>query len=177
MRDGLLYGTGDVLEELVGTLLEEAGFQITRLDAHLGDTTSADLLVEYAGVRRLVEVKSSGGAAPEKLVSQLQRHLDTWPQLQPNQPVVGGTLIVNHQLKRDPHERSAEVYQRREFVDSLTVEVMGTRWLFDQWRAKDWEAIRAGIFGQLPLLDLAPDASVGNAGRMTDGRRKFRWRR
>ena len=72
------------------------------LDQDLGGTRSADLLVTAGGpLWRLVEVKSASGAAPEQLVSYLQRHLTTWPQLRP-EPVTCGVLIVNHQHTEQP---------------------------------------------------------------------------
>ncbi|WP_328983148.1 hypothetical protein OG258_53820 [Streptomyces mirabilis] len=59
-----------------------AGFTVTELDAELG-TQSADLLAVLDQETWLIEVKAASGAAPEKLVSYLQRHLDKWPQLRP----------------------------------------------------------------------------------------------
>jgi hypothetical protein len=39
----------------------------------------------------------------------LELHLSTWPRRRPKFPVAGGVLIVNHQHKLHPTERSAEV--------------------------------------------------------------------
>lgn len=77
--------------------------------------------------RRLVEVKSAGGNAAEKLVAALDRHLQTWPAIRPSEPVSGGVLVVNHQHKLDPAERSSEVFSRPEFVATLTVTVLSSR--------------------------------------------------
>ncbi len=150
LRHGLLYEAGAPLVDAVRTVLTAAGLHVLDLDQELGATKSADLLVRpiaEATPRHLVEVKGVSGAAPENLVRDLQRHLDTWPQLRPQQSVAGGVLIVNHQHRLDPSERSREVYTRREFVDSLLVTVLSTRQLFDWWRVSDWAAIRAAVLG------------------------------
>lgn len=148
IRDGLLYGTADTLEDAVAAVLTAAGFEVVKLDEDLSDTASADQLVSHEGERRLVEIKSVSGRANEKLVAALYRHLDTWPQLKPHLPVDGGVLIVNHQHRLDPAERSAEVYGRAEFVTSLRVPVLSSRQLFDWWRASDWLAIREAILAR-----------------------------
>jgi hypothetical protein len=147
IRYSLLYGTGRDLEDAVGTVLRAAGFTVVNLDDELGATESADLLAAYGPERRLVEVKSASGNASEKLVAALETHLRTWPSLRPNDPVGGGVLVVNHQYRKEPGERSAQVYERAAFVDSLTVEVLGTRDLFAWWAASDWSAIRAAVLG------------------------------
>jgi hypothetical protein len=97
IRNGLLYGTGTDLENAIAAVLEAAGLNVVKVDELLGDTTSADLVVTLAGKRRLIEVKSASGSAAETLVRQLETHLQTWPQLRPNDPVDGGLLVVNHQ--------------------------------------------------------------------------------
>src|SRR4051794_36905393 len=66
----------------------------------------------------------------ESLVNALQKHPRTWPQIRPSQPVAGGALVVNHQHKLDPSQRSAQVYGRPEFVESLAVPVIASRRLF-----------------------------------------------
>jgi hypothetical protein len=148
IRDGLLYGTADTLEDAVAAVLTAAGFEVVKLDEDLGDTASADLLVSYKGQRRLVEIKSASGTANENLVAALYRHLDTWPQLKPGLPVDGGVLVVNHQHRLEPAKRSAEVYGRAEFVTSLRVPVLSSRQLFDWWRASDWVAIRDAVLAR-----------------------------
>jgi hypothetical protein len=148
MRNGLLYGTGAELEQAVATVLKAAGLLAVSLDELLGDTTSADLLVSYRSERRLVEVKAVSGNASESFVGQLERHLQTWPQLRPNKPVGGGALVVNHQHRLEPDERTPSVYTRQEFIATLTVPVVSTRQLFDWWRDSDWVAIREAILGQ-----------------------------
>lgn len=148
VRSGLLYGSGGELTDAVAVVLRAAGFTVTDLDAELGATKSADLLAVWDQETCLIEVKSASGAAPEKLVSHLQRHLETWPQLRPNQPVTCSALIVNHQHKLDPAQRPTEVYQRKEFVDALTFPVLTTGQLFDWWRAQDWSAVRTAVLGR-----------------------------
>lgn len=148
IRDGLLYGTADTLEDAVAAVFTAAGLDVVKLDEDLGDTASADLLVSHEGQRRLVEIKSASGTASEKLVSALYRHLDTWPQLKPDLPVDSGVLVVNHQHRVDPAERSAEVYARAEFVTSLRVPVLSSRQLFSWWRASDWVAIREAVLAR-----------------------------
>ena len=100
LRHGLLYEAGAPLVAAVRTVFAAAGLHVLDLDQELGATRSADLLVNLAAEgtpRHLVEIKGVSGAAPENLVRDLQRHLDTWAQLRPQQPVAGGVLIVNHQ--------------------------------------------------------------------------------
>lgn len=149
VRYGLLYGTGAELVAAVALVLRDAGFVVVNLDELLGDTTSADLLVTYEQERRLVEIKSAGGRAPEALVGDLKRHLETWPQLRPGEPVGGGVLIVNYQHKLEPHERVCQIYSRPEFVGALTIPALGTRELFDWWRIADWSSIRKVMLGQM----------------------------
>ena len=102
VRYGLLFGTGDELEDAVAAVLQAAGFTTVNLDDELGDSKSADLLATYGAERRMIEVKSAAGNAPEKLVSALERHLATWPSLRPDEPIGAGVLVVNHQHRKDP---------------------------------------------------------------------------
>jgi hypothetical protein len=123
------------------------GLHIVDLDKELGGTKSADLLVSADGPPwRLVEVKSASGAAPEHLVGSLERHLATWPQLRPEQPVAGGVLVVNHQHRQHPPERT-QVYSRPEFVAALRVTVVSTVKLVGWWRTENWTAIRNVMLG------------------------------
>ncbi|MFJ8793679.1 hypothetical protein [Streptomyces sp. NPDC102462] len=151
VRYGLLYGSGTDLVHAVARVLTAAGMHTVDLDEELGGTKSADLLVGADGMAsRLVEVKGASGPAQEHLVGHLQRHLETWPQLRPDEPVSDGVLIVNHQHKLHPSERAAAVYARPEFVaslDSLPVTVISTVELFNWWRAADWTAIRTAMLG------------------------------
>lgn len=181
IRDGLLYGTGSELVDAVSSVLRAAGLTVTELDDALGDTTSADLLVFDGRRRRLVEVKSAGGSAGEKLVAALERHLQTWPQLRPQEPVDGGVLVVNHQHKLDPDNRSPEVFTRPEFVAALTVTVLSSRRLFDWWRYSDWEAIQAAVMGtaerptSTATSEPQPDAGTRPPSEPENQRRPRRW--
>jgi hypothetical protein len=156
IRSGLLYGTGAELENAVAAVLDAAGTNVVKVDELLGDTTSADLLVSLAGKRRLIEVKSASSRATETLVRQLETHLHTWPQLRPDEPVDGGVLIVNHQYRLPPNERSTAVYTRPEFVAALTTPVLSTRQLFDWWRESNWPAIREAVLGDTTGAEREP---------------------
>ena len=174
VREGLLYGTAQQVVDAVARVLQDAGFSVTDLDRELAATKSADLLVALGGQSRLIEVKSQGGDAAEKLVSDLQRHLSTWPELRPEHPVDGGALIVNHQLRRLPRDRDAAVYRRKEFVATLPFPVLASRQLFGWWRASDWDSIRQAILGAPPSPPTAPDEAAVAA---VSAREKRRWRR
>jgi hypothetical protein len=179
VRYGLLYGTGGQLVQAVAQVMADAGLRTIDLDEELGATKSADLLVNAdSSPWRLVEVKSASGAAPEQLVSSLQRHLATWPELRP-EPVTGGSLIVNHQHRLHPSERTAGVYARPEFVNSLSETVVSTVQLFYWWRAGDWPAIRTAILGA--SANQAPDShaqtdSPPTADPPPPRTRRRRWR-
>lgn len=160
IREGLLFGTGTVLEDAVQAVLEAAGLTVARVDALFAATASADLLVTHNDERRLVEVKSAAGNASENLVSQLENHLRTWPQLQPDRPVSGGILIVNHQHHLDPSERASAAYERPEFVQALTIPVITTPQLFEWWRNSDWDAITDAL-----LLNPHPTSSAPGVSR------------
>jgi hypothetical protein len=147
VRYGLLYGSGTELVTAVATVRAAAGLATIDLDEDLGGTKSADLLVCAGTQRRLVEVKAASGPAQESLVGHLDRHLATWPQLRPDEPVGGGVLVVNHQHRLHPSERTARVYSRPEFVDALTVPVISTVELFHWWRTSDWTAIQSAVLG------------------------------
>ena len=178
VRYGLLYGTGAELVRAVAQVLTAAGLRTVDLDEELGGTKSADLLVSADGSPgRLVEVKATSGAAPESLVGHLERHLATWPQLRPAEPVTGGTLVVNHQHRLHPSERAVDVYSRREFVAALSVTVISTRKLFDWWRAADWTAIRTAVLGADPYqAATAAVAAEAVTTPPTPPRRGLRWR-
>jgi hypothetical protein len=147
IREALLHGTGASLAGAVQAVLAASGFHTVDLDVELGGTKSADVLAVWCGNRILVEVKSASGNASESLAADLQRHLATWPSLRPGDPIHGAALVVNHQHRLPPHERSTEVYTRPEFVSSLQFPVISTMTLFNWWRAEDWTSIRAALLG------------------------------
>lgn len=152
------------------------------LDRELGGTKSADLLAVLDGNRCLIEVKSASGNAREGLVSDLQRHISTWPTLRPaQQPLTHSALIVNHEYRQPPGERSGQVYARAEFVSSLTFPVLSARQLFDWWRASDWPAIRNAILASSPQ---SPPTSASARDRPAEhvpagkpARSRLSWRR
>jgi hypothetical protein len=176
LRHDLLFGSGVVLEDAVTRVLRDTDCDVTRLDSLLDRTASADLLVAHRGRRRLVEVKSVSGNASEQLVDTARKHLDTWPELRPDIKVEGITLVVNHQTKTHPVDRSTAVYSRPEFVRSLTVPVTTTLQLYHAWRLGQLVAIRDVVF-----RDTTQSHSASAAGRSSDpAPRKVRrrlWRR
>jgi hypothetical protein len=182
VRDGLLYGTGGELADAVRSVLAAAGFEVHDLDAELGGPKSADLLAVRGASRCLIEVKSASGNASEDLVGDLQRHISTWSALRPAQhPLTHAALVVSHQRRRPPHERSSHVYTRPEFVSVLSFPVISARQLFDWWRAADWPAIRNAIVSSTrqDLLDSTPAPSPQSQdGSARDSRRSrlLRWR-
>jgi hypothetical protein len=172
VRSGLLYSSGSELTDAVAVVLRAAGFTVTDLDAELGATKSADLLAVLDQETCLIEVKSVSGAAPERLVSHLQRHLETWPQLCPNRPVTCSALIVNHQHRVDRAQRPTEVYQRKEFVDALTFPVLTSGQLFDWWRAQDWSVLQTAVLGR-PTSRQVDKASGAQSTAEHPRRRRF----
>jgi hypothetical protein len=145
IRYGLLYETDRLLVGAVAAVLRDAGLTVDDLDTELGVTWSADLLAHCGGASSLVEVKSASGRPPESLVGDVQRHLATWPDLRPDQPVTHGVLVINHQHRLEPRARDITPYTRRAFVATTTIPVVTTTALFDWWRRADWGAIRAAI--------------------------------
>lgn len=173
VREPLLFGTGADLEAAVARVLSDAGLRVTALDPQLG-TRSADLLLEMTAGRLLLEVKSSSGRPGEALVDAARRHLRTWPQLRGDTPVDGVALVVNHQHRQPPGDRTAQAYERREFIDSLDdVVVVTTSQLFDWWRQGRWAEIRTA-FGTDDGEQVAADAPPGT--EQIGGSRPW-WRR
>ncbi len=180
IRDGLLYGTANVLESAVATVLTDAGITVAELDVALGDTSSADLLAELDGRRRLIEIKAASGNAPESLMTQLENHLRNWPP--PGQPPVeGGVLVVNHQHRQPPARRDTAVYGRADFLRNLQAPVLPTRRLFDWWRAGAWEQIRGAIFpatdGRTSTTPAPLAADPPTVGRTAHDSGRRPWRR
>lgn len=66
--------------------------------------------------------------------------------LRPNVAVEGASLVINHQINRYPGDRAADAYFRPEFLQSLTIPVVTTVVLFDNWRRRDYEALRTAVF-------------------------------
>lgn len=149
VRDPLIYGTGKELVGAVAQVLQDASVAITDLDELFGGTVSADLLAAWSGRRVLIEVKSAGGNLSESLAEAPARHLTTWPQIRPNDPVDGAVMVVNHQARVHPLERPVAPYMRPEFVRSLPFPVVTGRQLYDWWRARDFTALRDALFASV----------------------------
>lgn len=166
VREGLLYGTGGILVDAVRAVLESADVKVVDLDDELGGTKNGDLLCSYGGHSRLVEVKSASGHAPERAYEDLVRHLREWERLPASTPVDGGVLVISHQLRSVPHERSPKPYARFEFLASQTEPVITTLALFDAWREEDAEAVRRLLFpGASPVTTEQPETRTPDAPR------------
>lgn len=137
VREGLLYGTGKQLVHAVRSVLESADVAVVDLDEKLGGTKNADLLCTYGGRSRLLEVKSASASAPERADQDLLRHLREWSHLPDSVPVEGGALVLNHELRTVPLERSPRPYGLPEFLAAQTEPVISTLELFAAWRAED----------------------------------------
>lgn len=148
IREGLLYGTGVRLVESVKAVLQSAGIAVVDVDEMLGDTKNADLLCTFASTSVLVEVKSASGNAPERAYEDLVRHLREWAHLPDAPQIVGGALVVNHQIRKPPQERSMQPYARPEFLAAQTQPVVTTLELLQAWRENDWSSARSLLFGE-----------------------------
>ena len=178
VREGLLYGTGKQLVGAVQAVLESAGITVVDLDEKLGDTKNADLLCTYDGRFRLVEVKSASGSAPERAYQDLVRHLREWPSLPGSVPVEGGALVLNHEHRSVPGDRSRKPYGRPEFLAAQTEPIVTTLDLFDAWREEDAVTIRRLLFGARPVAPAATqpaDTRTTPSQRPGESERRRRW--
>ncbi|HWF50527.1 MAG TPA: hypothetical protein VG294_07805 [Solirubrobacteraceae bacterium] len=176
IREALLFGSNKALEAAVASVLRDASVTVVELDAARGDTSSADLLISRGSEHWLAEVKSASGRASEVFVAKLLNHLQTWPRLEPTKPVSGAVLIVNNQHREHPADRDADVYQRREFVESLTVPVISTVELFNWWRKQDWAAIHAAMFASTgPTTPAAAPLDAASAATARPSGEPKRW--
>ncbi len=153
VRYGLLYGTGQQLVDAVRSVFESAGIGVVDLDEQFGDTKNADLLCSYGGRSRLVEVKSASGSAPERAYQDLLRHLREWPSVSKGTHVDGGALVMSHDLRTVPQERTPRPYARPEFLASQTEPVVSALDLFTAWRDEEAITIRRLLFGSLTGVD------------------------
>ena len=179
VREGLLYGTGKQLVDAVRSVLESAGITVVDLDDKLGGTKNADLLCTYGGRSRLVEVKAASGSAPERAYQDLVRHLREWPSLPDSLPVDGGALVLNHEHRSVPGDRSRQPYSRPEFLAAQTEPVVPTMVFFDAWREENVAAVRRLLFGSFmgPVVQPSDEdsASVANAEPAAGALRRRRW--
>lgn len=158
IREGLLYSTGQQLVDAVRSVLESAGVTVVDLDQHLSGTKNADLLCTYGAHSRLVEVKGVSGSPSESLYQDLIRHLREWPSLPGSSAIDGGALVLNHEHRKVPQDRSRQPYARPEFLNAQTEPSLTTLDLFDAWREDDHEAVRRLLFG--PASQLAEESST-----------------
>lgn len=179
IREGLLYGTGQQLVDAVQAVLEAAGVAVVDLDQHLGGTKNADLLCTYGERSRLVEVKGCSGSPSENLYQDLIRHLREWPSLPGSSAIDGGALVVNHEHRKLPQDRSRQPYTRREFLAAQVEPIVTALDLFDAWREEDHEAVRGLLFGPAvqhvgePLRETAPAPAIAQTTPEVRPRRWF----
>jgi hypothetical protein len=147
VRFGLLYVSGQSLVAAVSQVLQSADFTVLDLDTAVGVGASADLLASRNGGHWLVEVKAVGGNVAENLVSDLDRHLQTWPALGRSEQLAGGVLVVNHQSKVPPLDRSTQPYTRQPFTASLRHGVIPTLALFAWWRDDEPDKVVEAVTG------------------------------
>lgn len=182
-REGLLYGTGQQLVDAVRSIFQFARIEVVDLDQKLGGTRNADLLCSYDGRFRLVEVKSASGSAPERAYQDLLRHMREWPSLAGSTPIEGGALVISHEVRTVPLERSPRPYTRREFLAAQTEPVISALEIFAAWRDEDAAAIRELLFGSAiaPVVRAPGEGDAANvapqAGTSGGGRRRWFGRR
>ena len=147
VRDGLLYGTGKQLDDAVRSVFESAGIAVVDLDGTLGGTKNADLLCTHGGRSRLIEVKSASGGASERAYQDLVRPLRERPNLPGSVSIEGGALVISHEVRTNPLERSLRPYSRPEFLAAQTEPIITALELFAAWGEEDADAIRQLLFG------------------------------
>ncbi|WP_336652115.1 MULTISPECIES: hypothetical protein [unclassified Leucobacter] len=176
VREGLLYGTGDQLAGAVRTVFEFAGITVTDVDELLGDTKNADFLCTYDGRSRLVEVKSATGNPSERIYEDLLRHMREWPFLADATPIDGGALVVNHQLRTAPSQRSPTPFTRKEFLLAQNEPIITSFDLLSRWRNEDWPGIRTLLFGACQEDESNENFSpqIQQASSVSDWRRFWR---
>ena len=177
IREGLLYGTGQQLVDVVRSVLASASIKVVDLDEQLGGTKNADLLCTYREHSRLVEVKSASGGPSERLYQDLLRHLREWPTLPGSRPVDGGALVINHEHRKLPLDRSQRPWERPEFLAAQTEPVISTMDLFGAWREDDANTIRRLLFGQLAVPDAVQVTFIDARTPQSPRRGWSRWRR
>lgn len=82
----------------------------------------------------------------------------------------GGVLVINHEHKKHPLERSSMPYSGPEFLASQNEPIVATRELFDAWRVADHAKIRELIFPSSAtwsssVVETAPNMQTGEVGR------------
>lgn len=85
-------------------------------------------------------------------------------------------MIVNHQYRLPPGERSDAVYDRLDFLRNLTAPVISTQQLYDWWRSAAWDQIRDAIFPWAAATATVEAPAVADPASAETPRRS-RWRR
>jgi hypothetical protein len=97
----LVYGSGDMLEEVVLEALKLLGLQ----NARLGPKGGYDIVGEFAGETLLFEVKGLKGAVGRKHVFDLDRHVNEFELKNPSEKVAKGVLVANAYCNDSPDTR------------------------------------------------------------------------
>ena len=146
LRYRLLFATGADLATAVSAALRSVGVSVIDLDELLGDTANADLLCTWRDVRCLIEVKSSNGPAKESLYDGLVSHVREWPHLGHGR-IDRAALVINHEVKAEPDQRSQRPYTRDVFVRAQEHPVVTSIEVLHAWRTGDWDQVLRDLFG------------------------------
>jgi hypothetical protein len=189
VRHDLLFGTGDVLKNVVARVLRGAGLVVEDLDNTFGSGRSSDLLVTSGEVNCLVEVRSAAGMPGEAQIDDLDRHMRTWAALDRAETVHRTAFVINHQHALSPLSRKPRAYERQEFLDSLHHSVIPSMALYAWWRDADHGRIMNALISgpirahSVDLARPAPESAATRPAQATAGRpdvptepRTRRWR-
>jgi hypothetical protein len=147
-RETLLYGRGDNLKSEVVSVLRSCSTEVEDLDVTFGGGKSGDLLVSIEDRHWMVEVRSDSGSPSEQHMSDVVKHLRTWPSLGREETLEGGILVLNHNHREAPAARPRVPYRRPEFVATLPgfgVTVISTVQLCEWWASDNCDALRRAI--------------------------------
>lgn len=105
-----------------------------------------------------MEVKAASGNAPERAYQDLVRHLREWRTLPGSVEIEGGALVINHEHRKIPQDRSRQPFSRPEFLAAQAEPVITALDLFEAWRNEDVDTIRRLLFGPetVPTRPTAP---------------------
>jgi hypothetical protein len=103
------------------------------------------------------------------------RHCAPAERLPGSTPVEGGALVLNHQHRAVPQERSPRPYSRPEFLAVQTEPVITTLALFEVWREEDAGGVRRLLFGDVDPL--AVESTLPTEESESVGRRRGWFRR
>lgn len=164
LRYRLLFGTGVDLVGAVSDALRSTGVDVVDVDELVGDTASADLLCTWRNKRCLIEVKSSNGPASERMYDALVSHVREWPELG-HGTIDRAALVVNHEVKSEPDQRSARPFTREAWVRAQEHPVVTSIDLLHAWRTDAWDQVLLDLFGESedPVTSRAFASSDGGA--------------